>query len=103
MATSTNRALWQETFGVPGVVRESSLLTTNELGDNKVLVKVHAWAINPCDRILQNRNMVTYPFILGCNVAGTAEAVAPGSNAASQFRVGDRVFGFTAITASRTM
>ncbi|KAJ4366238.1 hypothetical protein N0V83_007874 [Neocucurbitaria cava] len=96
MASPTNRTVWQETFGVPGVVRDNSLPSNDELGDHKVLVKVHAWAINPCDHMLQDRNMVKYPVILGCDVAGTVEAVVPGSTAASKFRVGDRVFGFSA-------
>ncbi|KAI0134362.1 chaperonin 10-like protein [Xylariales sp. AK1849] len=96
MAAPTNHALWQDTFGVPGVLRDSSLPTSDELGDHKVLVKVQAWAINPCDHMLQDRNMAVYPLVLGCDVAGTVEAVVPGSTAASQFRVGDRIFGFTA-------
>lgn len=97
MATRTNRALWQDKFGVPGAVRDSPFPTDDELGNHKVLVKVHAWAINPCDHILQDRDIgFGYPVILGCDVAGTVEAVAPGSAAASQFRVGDRVFGFSA-------
>jgi NADPH:quinone reductase-like Zn-dependent oxidoreductase len=96
MAAPSNRALWQETFDVPGVIRDNSLPTSDELGDHKVLVKVHAWAINPCDYMLQDRNMVHYPVILGCDIAGTVETVAPGSTAASKFRVGDRVFGFNA-------
>jgi len=96
MAAPTNRAVWQDTFGVPGVIRDSSLPTNGELGNHKVLVRVHAWAINPCDHMLQDRNMIQYPVILGCDVAGTVEAVVAGSAAASQFSVGDRVFGFTA-------
>jgi NADPH:quinone reductase-like Zn-dependent oxidoreductase len=97
MAARTNHAVWQEASGVPGVVRESPLPTNDELGDHKVLAKVHAWAINPCDYMLQDRDMgPAYPLILGCDVAGTVEAVVPGSIAASRFRVGDRVFGFTA-------
>jgi NADPH:quinone reductase-like Zn-dependent oxidoreductase len=97
MARPTNRAVWQDTCGVPGVIRDNPLPTDHELGDHKVLVKVHAWAINPCDYILQDRNLgSSYPIILGCDVAGTVEAVVPGSTAASHFRVGDRVFGFTA-------
>jgi NADPH:quinone reductase-like Zn-dependent oxidoreductase len=91
-----NRAVWQDTFGVPGVVRESSLPTNDELSDHKTLVKVHAWAINPCDHILQDRNMFKYPIILGCDVAGVVKTVIPGSTAASRFRVGDRVLGCTA-------
>jgi NADPH:quinone reductase-like Zn-dependent oxidoreductase len=97
MASRINRALWQDASGVPGVIRDSPLPTNDELGDGKVLVRVHAWAINPCDYMLQDRDMgPAYPLILGCDVAGTVEAVAPSSTAASMFRVGDRVFGFTA-------
>lgn len=95
MDARTNRALWQDNCGIPGVIRKSPLPTSEELGDRKVLVKVHAWAINPCDHMLQDRDMVQYPVILGCDVAGTVEAVAPESTAASKFIVGDRVFGFT--------
>ena len=96
MATTINRAVWQDAVGVPGAIRDSSLPTNDELGDHKVLVKVHAWAINPCDYMLQDRNLVNYPIILGCDIAGTVKSVAPGSTAASQFRVGDRVFVFGA-------
>lgn len=97
MAT-INRVLWQDQVGVPGVVRERALPTIDELGNRKVLVKVQAWAMNPCDGILQTTALpfVKYPVILGQDVAGTVEAVAPGSTAASKFSIGDRVFGFTA-------
>ncbi|KAK8061595.1 GroES-like protein [Apiospora phragmitis] len=63
---AANRVLWQD-----------------ELGDRKVLVKVQAWAMNPCDSILQTTALpfVKYPVILGKT---------------SRARVGDRVFGFTA-------
>lgn len=40
--------------------------------------------------------MFKYPVILGCDAAGVVETVIPGSTAASQFRVGDRVLGCTA-------
>lgn len=93
MAAPTNRALWQDASGIPGVIRDSPLPGNHELGGHKVLVKVDAWAINPCDHMLQDRNMAQYPLILGCDVAGTVEAVAPGSDAASKFHFGDRVFG----------
>lgn len=98
MVPSTNRALWQDKSGAPGVVRDSPSPPSDELGDKKVLIKVHAWAINPCDYMLQDRDMEPsyYPTILGCDVAGTVQSVVPGSTAASKFRVGDRVFGFTA-------
>ncbi|ETS86512.1 hypothetical protein PFICI_00340 [Pestalotiopsis fici W106-1] len=94
MAVPANRAVWQDTFGVPGVIRDCSLPTSDGLGHDKVLIKVHAWAINPCDHMLQDRNMAQYPVILGCDVAGTVEAVAPGSAATANFSIGDRVFGF---------
>ncbi|KAK1759123.1 chaperonin 10-like protein [Echria macrotheca] len=97
MAAHTNRAFWQDTFGMPGTVRESPLPKIDELGEHQVLVKVHAWAINPCDHMLQDQNMgFPYPVILGCDVAGTVEAVSVSSAGGSKFRVGDRVFGFTA-------
>ncbi|KAI0839520.1 GroES-like protein [Hypoxylon sp. FL0890] len=67
----TNRSLWQDKAGVPG------------LEDRQLLVKVHAWAMNPCDAILQDQAL---PFI---------KVVAVGPTAASKFSVGDRVFGFT--------
>lgn len=93
-APNTNRALWQDAQGAPGAIRESPLPTVDELGDRKVLVKAHCWAVNPCDYMLQDRDLGRYPAILGCDVAGTVAAVAPGSAAASKFRVGDAVFGF---------
>ena len=97
MAT-INRVLWQDEVGVPGVIRERASPTSDELGDRQVLVKVQAWAINPCDWMLQTMALplVKYPIVLGQDVAGTVEAVGPGSAAASKFSVGDRVFGFTA-------
>ncbi|KAK0713302.1 chaperonin 10-like protein [Lasiosphaeria miniovina] len=94
-APITNRAVWQDAAGVPGVVRASPLPGTDaELGDRKVLVKVHAWAVNPCDHMLQDRELGKYPAILGCDVAGTVSAAAAA--ASSRFRVGDRVFGVAA-------
>ncbi|KAK8016720.1 hypothetical protein PG993_014909, partial [Apiospora rasikravindrae] len=95
---AANRMLWQDDIGIPGVIREKAFPMANELGDRKVLVKVQAWSMNPCDGMLQTTVLpfLKYPVILGQDVAGTVEAVAPGSAAASQFRVGDRVFGFTA-------
>ena len=88
----TNRSLWQDKPGVPGVIREDSI---PELEDEQLLVKVHAWAMNPCDAMLQDKSLpfVKYPVVLGQDVAGTVEDVGP--TAASKFKVGDRVFGFS--------
>lgn len=88
-----NRAFWQDGVGIPGVIREN--LISSPLEDSKVLIKVHAWAMNPCDFMLQDQELpfVKYPVILGQDVAGTVEDV--GSVAASKFKRGDRVFGLS--------
>ena len=74
---------------MPGVIREDPI---PELEDEQVLVKVHAWAMNPCDAMLQDKSLpfAKYPVISGQDVAGAAEDV--GSTAGSKFKVGDRVF-----------
>ncbi|OTA58803.1 GroES-like protein [Hypoxylon sp. EC38] len=90
---STNRSLWQDKPGVPGVIRKSP--TPSQLEDRQLFVKVHAWAVNPCDALLQDQALpfIQYPVILGQDIAGVVAAV--GSTAASKFKVGDRVFAFT--------
>lgn len=89
---STNRSVWQDKPGVPGVIREDPIPTLEE---NQLRIKVHSWAVNPCDVILQDTPLpiVTYPVVLGQDVAGIVEEV--GKAATSKFKVGDRVFGFS--------
>ena len=86
---STNRSVWQDKAGVPGVIRESPVPT--KIADHELVVKVHAWAVNPADCVVQDipLSFITYPLILGEDVAGTVELV--GSAAASKFKVGDRI------------
>lgn len=93
-----NRVLWQDEVGVAGVIREQDLPHPDELDDRSILVKVQAWAMNPCDAVLQTTPLpfVKYPLILGQDVAGTIVGVGPGTRAASKFSIGDRVFAFTA-------
>jgi len=60
---------------------------------SQVLIKVGAVAVNPIDTYL--RNGANYwelpkPFIIGCDVAGTIEAVGPQVR---RFKVGDRAWG----------
>jgi NADPH:quinone reductase-like Zn-dependent oxidoreductase len=57
------------------------------------MIKVEAWAMNPCDAMLQDHALpfISYPVILGEDIAGIVEAV--GFGAASKFTVGDRVIG----------
>jgi NADPH2:quinone reductase len=59
----------------------------------QVLVRTGAVAVNPIDTYL--RNGANYwelpkPFIIGCDLAGTVEAVGP---AAKRYKPGDRVWG----------
>ena len=59
----------------------------------QVLVKVGAVAVNPIDTYI--RNGANYwplpkPFIIGCDLAGTVEAIGPD---AKRFKPGDRVWG----------
>jgi NADPH2:quinone reductase len=62
-------------------------------GTNQVLVKVGATALNPIDLYLRSGFIpmpLPFPYIIGCDLAGTVEAVGPG---ASRFQPGDRVWG----------
>src|SRR5205823_9917668 len=59
----------------------------------QALVRVGAVAVNPIDTYLRNGAnywQLPKPFIIGCDLAGTVEAIGHG---ASRFRVGDRVWG----------
>ncbi|KAK9484580.1 hypothetical protein V1527DRAFT_483835 [Lipomyces starkeyi] len=80
---------WQDKAGVPGAIRESPV--PSKVADGELVLKVHAWAVNPADAVVQDIPLpfITYPLILGEDVAGTIEVV--GSAAASKFKVGDRI------------
>ena len=59
----------------------------------EVLIKVGAISVNPIDTYLRSGNVpmdLPMPYIVGCDVAGTVEAIGPE---VSRFRVGDRVWG----------
>lgn len=61
--------------------------------DAQVLVKVGAVAINPIDTYIRNGSNywpLPQPFVIGCDLAGTIEALGPQ---ATRFRLGDRVWG----------
>jgi NADPH2:quinone reductase len=60
---------------------------------SQVLVKVGAVAVNPVDTYIRSGAIafqLPKPFIVGCDLAGTVEAVGPG---ATMFKPGDRVWG----------
>ncbi|KAJ1548576.1 hypothetical protein HK405_002441, partial [Cladochytrium tenue] len=92
-ATPTNRAAWVlEKVARPLVVRDTPY---TKPGENQVVVRNHAVAVNPVDAALQansaiadNFTWVTYPAVFGCDVAGVVEEVGPGVD---HLRPGDRV------------
>jgi NADPH2:quinone reductase len=60
---------------------------------SQVLVKVGAVDVNPIDTYIRSGKVkmdLPLPFVVGCDLAGTVEAVGPE---AKRFRAGDRVWG----------
>ncbi|WP_417849027.1 NADPH:quinone reductase [Thalassoglobus sp.] len=61
--------------------------------DGEVLVRIAASAVNPIDTYIRSGAIplpIEFPYIPGCDLAGTVEAVGPGT---TRFQVGDRVWG----------
>ena len=86
------RAAYIEQTGPPEVIRVGDL-PRPEPGPGQVLVKVGASALNPIDLYLRSGLIampMSFPYIIGCDLAGTVEQVGPGT---SRYRVGDRVWG----------
>ncbi|MCI0457367.1 MAG: NADPH:quinone reductase [Gemmataceae bacterium] len=86
------KAAYFETPGPPEVIQYGELPTPTP-GQGQVLVRVGAAALNPVDLYLRSGlvNMpLPRPFIPGCDLAGTVEAVGPG---VKNYRPGDRVWG----------
>ena len=92
------KAIQQHEFGGPEVLRyEDAPLP--ELKAGEVLVRVYAVSLNPPDWYLRDgykmlppewQPSVTFPLILGTDVSGVVEAVAPDVQG---FAVGEEVFG----------
>ena len=85
-----NRAAWQDKPGVKLSIRPTPYPST--LAQNELLIKPHAWAINPADHIVQDSeelSFIAYPLILGEDVAG--KVVSVGSAATARFKPGDRI------------
>ncbi len=86
------KAAFYETTGAPEVIRYGDLPTpTPKAGE--VLVRTAAAALNPIDTYIRSGAVampLPKPFIPGCDVAGTVEAVGPG---VTRFKPGDRVWG----------
>ena len=86
------KAAYIETTGAPDVIRYGDL-PRPEPGRGEVLVRVGAAALNPIDTYIRAGAVampLPKPFVPGCDLAGTVEAVGPG---ATRFQAGDRVWG----------
>ena len=86
------KAAFIETTGSPDVIRYGDLPTPTPK-EGEVLVRVKASAVNPIDLYIRAGTVampLPKPFIPGCDLAGTVEALGP---TAKRFAVGDRVWG----------
>jgi NADPH:quinone reductase-like Zn-dependent oxidoreductase len=92
--TSTQRAVLIRAYGGASAA-EVSEIAKPSAGDGQVLVRVRAAGVNGIDwkfreGLVQKAFPVQLPAVLGIELAGTVEAVGPGT---SRFQVGDRVMG----------
>lgn len=86
------KAAYIETTGGPEVIRYGDL-PTPEPQAGEVRVKVAAASLNPVDTYIRAGLVampLPKPFIPGCDLAGTVDAIGPG---VTRFKVGDRVWG----------
>ncbi len=94
------KAIVQDAYGSPDVL-ELRDIDRPEIGDDEVLVRVHAAGVNPGDwAVMGGLPYIARPVyglrrpknaIRGTDVAGTVEAVGTG---VTRFRPGDEVFGW---------
>ncbi len=82
-------------FGGPDVVVYEAM-DLRDPGAGEVLIRTAAAAVNPVDWKIREGYMsrvfpVSFPYILGCEVSGTIEAVGAG---VTQWKPGDAVFGY---------
>src|SRR5438445_4258724 len=85
------KAGYYETTGGPEVIRYGELPKPS-LKQGEVLVWVGAASLNPIDTYIRSGAVampLPKPFIPGCDLAGTVEAVGPG---VQRFKAGDRVW-----------
>jgi NADPH2:quinone reductase len=86
------KAAYIETTGGPEVIRHGELPRPSP-GQGQVLVRVGAAGLNPIDLYIRAGTApmpLPKPYIPGCDLAGTVEAVGPG---VKHYRPGDRVWG----------
>src|SRR5262249_13590107 len=85
------RAAYIENTGPPEAIRVGDL-PAPEPGPGEVRVKVGAAALNPIDLYVRSGMIampLSFPYIVGTDLAGTVEKLGPG---ASRYKVGDRVW-----------
>lgn len=92
--TTTQRAVLVRAYG-GAAAAEIGEIAKPPAGDDQVLVRVRAAGVNGIDwkvreGLVQKAFPIPLPAVLGIELAGTVEAVGPGT---SRFRVGDRVMG----------
>ena len=86
------KAAFLETTGAPDVIRFGDLPTPAP-SEGEVRVRVAYSAVNPIDLYIRAGTApmpLPKPFIPGCDLAGTVDAVGPK---ATRYKVGDRVWG----------
>ena len=86
------RAAYIEATGSPEVIKTGEL-PQPQPGPGQVLVRVRAVALNPIDLYIRSGLVampLAFPYIIGCDMAGTVEQVGQGC---TRFRIGDRVWG----------
>jgi NADPH2:quinone reductase len=86
------RVAFIEQTGPPENIRVGDL-PRPAAGPGKVLMRVGAVALNPIDLYIRSGLIafpLAFPYIIGCDLAGTVEEVGAGC---TQFKPGDRVWG----------
>ncbi len=81
-----------EQTGPPEVIKVGEL-PRPVAGPGQVLLRVHAVALNPIDLYIRSGLVampLSFPYIIGCDVAGTVEETGAGC---TRFQNGDRVWG----------
>jgi NADPH2:quinone reductase len=89
---TTMKAAYINATGPPSTIVYGELPKPKP-GEGQVLVQVEAVDVNPIDTYVRGGMVampLTFPCILGCDLAGTVEAVGPNTR---RIRVGDRVWG----------
>ena len=87
------KAMLMSAPGGPDVLQPADI-PTPKVGPNDLLVRLHAAGVNPVDTKVRKLNMFypnDLPSVLGCDGAGTVEAVGSGVR---RFKPGDDVYFF---------